>query len=296
MLVLGVYVANLVWTLVATWPFFAHLSAATAARPYAAILGRGLHLDALAEVMGRRPGVSTAAQAALAVGVLGWLVIGWFLTAGILGLLRAEPAELTLRRFASLAAARGFAMARLQLASVVPYTAAAGVLLAGAALAGFVAWRTTPNPLVIVGAAGLGAVPGLLLWLVTMAALDVARARAVLADERRMWRVLLRAFRFVWAHPGPTLGLQVGGGLLFWALTGLYLTLAWPWPYAGTAAFAALTLVRQVLVLGRTGVHVAVLGGSLALVAAAAPTGRDAATPGSVSLGPEEAAQPRPVA
>jgi hypothetical protein len=296
--VLGIYLANLAWTLVATWPFYEHLAAATAARPYAAILGRGLHLDVLAEVMARRPGVDTAAQAGLAVGVLGWLVIGWFLTAGILGVLRSAPTELSLRRFAALAATGGFAMARLQLLSVVPYLAATGVLLGGGALGGFVAWRTTPDVRVLVGAAALGAAPGLALWLATKATLDLARARAVLGDEPEMWRVLLRAFRLVWAFPRGALGLQVGGGLLFWALTGIYLAVAWPWPYAGTAAFAALTLIRQALVFGRTGVRVAVLGGSLELVLALDPTEPAVATPGSAAVASDEGTatvDPRPV-
>ncbi|HEY3354503.1 MAG TPA: hypothetical protein VGQ83_14725 [Polyangia bacterium] len=265
-LVGGLYLLNLAWTLAVTWPFLLALSRATALRPYAAPLARGLQVDVLAEIVARRPLLGTAAQAAVGVGVAGWLVLSWFLTAGVLGVLREAPRELTLRRFLALAGAHGLAMARLQLWSALPYAAAIAALAGGVAIAGWAAFRAV-NPFVTVAAGAAGALPGLVMLVLTTTAVDVARAQAVLGADRAMGRLLLRAYRLVVARWRATIGVQLGAGLLWLAASAAYLALAWPWPYAATAAFVLLTLLRQALVVARTGVRVATLGANLEVVA-----------------------------
>jgi hypothetical protein len=266
-LVVGIWLLHLVLAWGVTWPFFHELSSATALRPYAGALAQGLQLDIMAEIIARRPAVSRAATTGMALGAGCWIFASWFLTAGVLGVLRAAPAELSLRRFAVHAVDRGFAMAGLQLLSVVPYVVALGLLVAGGALGARLGARSADIRWVV-AATMAGALPGLGLWLVITTAVDIARAYAVLDRERPLGRVLAQAFRLVAGRLRPAIFVQLGGVVLWLALSGVYLALAWPWRYAASGAFLVLVIVREVLILGRVGVRIAVLGANLALVPA----------------------------
>jgi hypothetical protein len=114
----------------------------------------------------------------------------------------------------------------------------------------------------------VGALPGLLFALLTSTAVDVARAQAALSETRSplMLDRFVGAFRLVFRLPRATIGIQVGAGALWLGLSAVYLGLAWPFGYRSALAFTFLTVLRQGLVLLRTGVRIGALGGTLALV------------------------------
>ncbi|HJZ84158.1 MAG TPA: hypothetical protein VKN99_03265 [Polyangia bacterium] len=263
-LVVGLFLLNLLWALAWSGPFFATFQRATADRPYADILARGLHLDVLSEILFHHPDVAAAAQAGAFAGTLSWIILSWFLVAGVLGLLREAPEAASLRRFGAEAAGGGFRMARLQFWSLLPYGIALLIGCVGAAIGGGLGARAA-HPGWMIGLAIVGALPGLVLWLAVATALDVARARTMLRDERVMGRVLWESLRLTAREPRRFMGVQVGGDALWLGASALYLILAFAWPYASVLPFVALTLMRQGLVLVRTGVRVGTLGGTLEL-------------------------------
>ena len=270
-LVLGIFAINLVLQWFATWPFHETLSAATEMRPFADPLASGLKLDILSEIFARRPDIMTAGQAGAAAATFAWIVLNWFLIAGVIGLLREPPEGGTLRRFGAEAAAQGFAMMRLQLWSLVLY-AIAGIVVAIGAILGWVIGEKMVNPWWTLFLSGLFSLPGLFLMLVVGTAVDIARVRTVVSGNRAMLSMLAWGLGVVRRHPRETLALQFFGGLLWLAIGGIYLLVAWPWPYATGVAFAFLTLLRELTVLLRTGVRIGTLGGMFEVVREAAPS------------------------
>jgi hypothetical protein len=274
-LVLGIFAIDLVLSYFATWPFHETFSAATEMRPFADPLASGTKLDILSEIFARRPDIMTAGQAGAAAATFAWIVLNWFLIAGVIGLLREPPEGANLRRFGAEAAAHGFAMMRLQLWSLVFY-AVAGIVVALGATLGWVVGEKMVNPWWTLILSGLFCLPGLFLMLVVGTAVDIARVRTVTSGNRAMLSMLAWGLGVVRRHPRETLGVQFLGGLLWAAIGAVYLLIAWPWPYATGVAFAFLTLLRELTVLLRTGVRVGTLGGILELVREAAPSAASA--------------------
>ncbi|MBI5480807.1 MAG: hypothetical protein HY906_18255 [Deltaproteobacteria bacterium] len=266
-LVAGLFVLNVLWAVAAVWPFYAQLTTATARSPYAGVLARGLDFDVLAEVLQRHPAVVTAAFSGVLVGLVAWMVLSWFLTAGVLGALRAPAPEAGLRSFVDAALGRGLAMARLQLLSLLPYGAALVVTVAFGAVAGWLGSRAA-SPWTAVWAALGGAVPGLVLWLWATTAVDLARARAFVEEEPRMRRLLWSSLRQVPRWPCRCIAVQLLGGVLWIAVSLLYLALGARSPFAFAGGLLLLTVLREALVVARIEIRLGVLGGTLALAAA----------------------------
>jgi hypothetical protein len=265
-LVGGLFALNVLWAVVATWPFYAQLRRVTGRSTYADVLARGLQFDVLVEVLRLQPGVGTAAVSGVLVGLLLWVAVSWFLTAGVLGVLREAPPAGSLRPFVAAALGRWQAMARLQLLSLVPYAAAA-VLLGGlGAFAGWLGSRAA-SPWAVVWAALGGALPGLTAWLWVTTAVDVARARAVVEDEPRVVRLLWTALRQVPRWPWRYVAVQLVGAVLWLGAGLLYLVLGRRSAFAFAGGLLLLMLLREALVLVRIAVRVGVLGGTLALAA-----------------------------
>jgi hypothetical protein len=269
-LVFGLFALNVLWAVAAAWPCYAQLRAVTGRRPLAEALARGVDFAVLAEILQRRPAVGTAAVAGASVGLLGWVALSWFLTAGILGVLRTPAPGGGLRAFAAAAAARGFVMARLQLLGLLPYGAA---LVVAAGLAALAAWLGSfaTSPWVALWAGVAGTLPGAVLFWWSATALDLARARAALEEEPRAARLLWAALTAVPRRPWRLPLVQLEGALLGLLVTLVYLVVAVPVPFAFAAGIVVLTLLRQVTVLLRIGIRVGVLSATLTL-AAASPT------------------------
>jgi hypothetical protein len=266
-LVGGLFVLNVLWAVVATWPFYVQLRRVAARSTYPAALARGLDFDVLMEVLRTGPGAASAATSGITVGLLLWVILSWFLTAGVLGALRQPPAAGTLRPFFDAALGRGGAMARLQLSSLVPYAAVAVAAGGLGALGGWLGSRAT-SPWGAVWGAVAGAVPGLLLGLLATTAVDLARARVFVEDSPRTWRLLWSSLRVVTRRPFRYVAVQVVGGVLWVGVGLLYLLLARRSPFAFAGGLVVLMLLRELLVVLRIAIRVSVLGGTLALAAA----------------------------
>jgi hypothetical protein len=266
-LLAGLFVLNVLWAAAAVWPFYAQLARVTARRPYAEVLAQGLDFDVLAEVLQRHPAIVTAALSGVLVGLLAWMVLSWFLTAGILGVLRAPAAAWGVRPFLEAAFDRGLAMARLQLLSLGPYAAAAVVIVAFGTLAGWLGSHAV-SPWPAVWAAFFGAVPGLLLWLWATTAVDLARVRAFLEDEPRMRYLLWSSLRQASRWPCRLLVVQLLGGALWLAVGLLYLALGSSSAFAFAGGLLLLTVLREALVGVRIAIRLGVLSGTLALAGA----------------------------
>jgi hypothetical protein len=266
-LVGGLFLLNVLWAVLATWPFYSQLRRVTGRTTFADVLGRGLDFDVLAEVLQHQPAVGTAASSGVLVGLLLWVVLSWFLTAGVLGALRQPPGEGTGRAFVDAALGRGLAMGRLQLLSLVPYAVAALVVAGLGALAGWLGSRAV-SPWTAVWAGVVGAVPGLLLWLWVTTAVDVARVRAFVEDDLHMGRLLWSSLRLARRWPWRYVLVQVVGGALWLGASVLYLALARRSAFGFAGGLVLLMLLRESLVILRIAIRTGVLGGTLALAAA----------------------------
>jgi hypothetical protein len=264
-MVVALFVANLLWALAWSWPFYRTLADATALRPFAEPLAHGLHVDVMAEIFARHPEIASVGQAGAAASAVGWVIVSWFLTGGVLGLCALPPAETSLRRFGAEAGGRGPAMARLWL-WFVPHWAMAALIAAMGGGMGSAAGAHAANSWWTVGGGILGALPGLVALLLVSTMADVARARLTLMPQPVARVAMTEATRLVLAHPRCPVGVQLLGGLVWLGASGLYLAVAWPFPYASGPAFALLFLLRQALVLARAGVRVATLDANLEYV------------------------------
>ena len=297
-LVLGIFAVDLLLAYFASWPFYETFASATEMRPFADPLAGGLKLDILSEIFARRPDVLTAGQAGAAAGTFAWIVLNWFLVAGVIGLLREPPEAATFRRFGSEAAANGFAMMRLQLWSLLAYLLA-GIVLAAGAWIGWTIGEKFVNPWWTLVFAALLALPGLFCWLVVATAVDVARVRTVLGANRAMLSMLAYGFGVVRRHPRETLGVQLMGGAAWLGIGVVYAGIAWSSPFASGVAFAVLTILRELTVLLRTGVRIGSLGGTLEVVRAAVPSAPAAElvpAPARIQQAELEMTKPDPVA
>jgi len=234
-------------------------------------LAGGLKLDILSEIFSRRPDVTVAASAGALAGTIAWIVLQWFLIAGVMGLLREPVEAATFRRFGAEAAAHGFAMMRLQLWSLLAYLVAAIVIWLGGMI-GYAIGAKAVNPWVTFVVTGVGMLPGLFVWLVVATAVDVGRARTVLLSERAMLSTLVDSFRQVMRNPRTLIGVQFLGGLLWFVVSALYFFGTYPFQFASLFGFAVFVLLRQITVLLRTGVRIGSLGGTLEVVRATAPS------------------------
>jgi len=271
LLVLGIFGIDVVLSWLATLPFHQTFASATEMRPFADPLAGGLKLDILSEVFARRPDVMTAGQAGALAGTLAWIVLNWFLVAGVMGLLREPVEAATFRRFGAEAAAHGFAMMRLQLWSLPAYLVAAIVIWIGGMI-GYAIGSNAINPWITVVTVGLGVLPGLFVWLVVATAVDVARARTVLLAERAMLSTLFDSLRQVRRNPRALIGVQVLGGLLWIGITVLHVLATWPFQFSSIVGLAIFMLIRQLTVLLRHGVRIGSLGATLEVVRATAPS------------------------
>jgi hypothetical protein len=260
----GLFVLNVVWAVAATWPFYAQLRRAADRSPYADALARGLSYDVLAETLQRHPAIVTAATSGLLVGLLAWVVLSWFLTAGALGALQAPAEKGQGRAFVDAALGRGLAMARLQLFSLIPYAGAAVITVGLVTLAGWLGSRAV-SPWPAVAAAIVGALPGLALGLLVTAAVDLARARVFVEADQRMWRLLWSSLREVRRWPCRFVSVQILGGALWLGVSLLYLALGLRSAFAFAGGLLLLTALREALVVLRIGIRLGVLGGTLAL-------------------------------
>ena len=271
LLVLGIFGIDVVLSWLATLPFHETFASATEMRPFADPLAGGLKLDILSEVFARRPDVTVAGTAGALAGTVAWIVLQWFLVAGVMGLLREPVQAATFRRFGAEAAAHGFAMMRLQLWSLLAYLVAAIVIWIGGMI-GYAIGGRAVNPWVGAVAIGVGMLPGLFAWLFVATSVDVGRARTVLLSERAMLSTLFDSFRQVKRNPRTLIGIQFLGGLLWVGITLLHVALTWPFQFSSVTGLAVFVLIRQVTVLLRHGVRIGSLGGTLEVVRATAPS------------------------
>jgi hypothetical protein len=258
-LVLALFGANLAWALLWTAPFGALFARVTAYRPYADALGQGLKLPVLAEILSRHPEIVTVAGVGALIGTVGWAILSWFLYAGTLALLTSTETERPAQRFAVGAVQYAWAMARLALFALAPYAAAlvVGALASaalGAGVGGVLGYQAGRVAFV------LGLLPGAFLWIAAGAAADLARARLFVHPAPPTMRsAMMAAIRDVARHAGFVVGVELGGVAVAALASVVYLALAWPGQYASGLAFLLLLVLRQGLVLFRTGVRVATL-------------------------------------
>lgn len=190
------------------------------------------------------------------IGALVWLgvalalaygVASWFLTAGLLGALRAGDGlgrREVARAFGAAGAARFFAFARLWLWSIIPYIVALVVLAvgvgAGPGLREAMTLREAVVPAVIAG------IPGMALCALVSCAVDYARVALVDDPALGAGRALLRAFKLVLTRPRAlahyALYLGAWGGI-----TALYVAATVGRPYAGPGGALAIFALRQIV-------------------------------------------------
>ena len=260
----GLFVLNVLFATVALVPFGALLREAMGASTRAAILGRGFAFDVFAEILLHAPHLVSVLGVGFAAAMLVWVLLSFFLLAGVVGCLLGKPCEAGLRTFLAAALEYGPAMARVWVASLVPYGIAllGGALLAGAA-GGLVAHFGTPR-LALWAALG-GTLPALAWGLVTGAALDLARVRIVRDHKGVARRALWVAIRDCLRKPFRYVLLQVLAVAAVLSMGVAYLGIASASRYAFVGGTLVLTVLRQGLVLARLSVRVGTLAAMLQL-------------------------------
>jgi hypothetical protein len=207
------------------------------------------------------------------VSVVGYTVVSWFLTAGLIAVLLDAPSRRreVLRWFGSAGAANFFPFLRLGLWSVLPQAAVLVVAVVGL---GFVRYRLEHafDARASLEALAIGLSPALLLHWIVATAIDYARIDLVRHPGISSLRGLMRGFRAV-IHNRLTLVHTALYGLVFGGASAAY---GWMTVGGAMAGLVALILVRQLLSLVRFAAHVALIAGQveLACYAMLTPLGR----------------------
>lgn len=182
----------------------------------------------------------------------GYLVLSWYLTAGLTGRFAG-------RAFGEAAGAGFWSFCRLALFSAIPYAVAAGVLFGAlAGLETFGVWLDLGGA---IGRHLLWAAPGLLLLVLVSAAVDYARAELAATEGLGALRAFGRGWRRLAAAP-PVLHV-----LLYWiawlAVGGLYTLAAAPLTQA-----LLLFALRQLSLILRFLLRAGLIAGQVARVTA----------------------------
>jgi hypothetical protein len=101
--------------------------------------------------------------------------------------------------------------------------------------------------------------------------LDIARIRAMREGQRRAWRALTGAIRFVWRNLGASLGIGIAFALLTALTFAVYFLVASAFTPKSWIAILLAMVWQQMLSLVRTWLRVSMLGAELALVSAREP-------------------------
>jgi hypothetical protein len=127
--------------------------------------------------------------------------------------------------------------------------------------------------------------------------LDIARIRAMREGQRRAWRAIGGAIRFLWRNPGATLGIGIAFALLTVLTFAVYFTVASAFTPTSWIAILFAIVWQQMLSLVRAGLRVSMLGAELALVSAREPAAARVSvsiTPASPLSTPAPPTQPAP--
>ncbi|MCS6912686.1 MAG: hypothetical protein RMK29_17690 [Myxococcales bacterium] len=262
-LVLAVWLMTLLPALLASLPVLLWLKGLLDHRPAAAELARGEADPLLGEILQDQP----AAVPLLLGSLLGAALPGWLLSAaasgGLLDALRrpGHPRRVVGRAVVVRMADTAPAMLRLWgagLALRLPVVALLGG--AGLALRKLLPGRGLSAAVVAVAAT---AVVGALLWSLLSVVLHYARLHRLGAPDRpgATWRALRGALRCTRQHLGPTLGLAAVSVLGLAVLVGVGRAVALHLDARPSIALAAVLGLgwRQLVALGRTGFHLALL-------------------------------------
>jgi hypothetical protein len=241
-------------------PLWRWLRMSLAASPETDVLRDRLSVGVFVEMLTGNPGIPGTVIALISGLVLVAFLSNAFVAGGVVScVLQAEAPEPLLQRF--FAGAGRFFGRYLRLLLLFGLTtalvggAAAGAT--GAATRGLAtgAWEPGSMISVIILLAVVGLVSA-----VCILALDYARIRVALSDERKMLWAWLGGLAFVLRHPLGALGIGAVSaiGWLAWAALAYQLPIA-----VGAASGAAVVggfIVQELAVLGRTSVRVAQLG------------------------------------
>jgi hypothetical protein len=108
-------------------------------------------------------------------------------------------------------------------------------------------------------------------WGLASVLLDIARIRAMREGERRAWRAMRGALRFVWRHAGATLAVAVAFALLTALTFAVYFAVASAFTPKSWLVILIAIVWQQALSLARAGLRVSWLAGELELVSAREP-------------------------
>ncbi len=222
-----------------------------------------------------------AALGWLATGaILLWVMVSWFLIAGLITVLADQPRgrAATVRSFGGGGAASYFVLMRLAAISMIGHMV---VLLV--ALFGLGAVSTRIDQALtfreVAGALVVGLAPALLLTVLLWTVIDYARVELVTrrASHERLGAIVAfgRACAFVVRRP-VTLLHQGLGLLVFVAITVLYAWAAHGRAMLGASGAVSLLVIREGLALVRMATEVAVIGGQVELGATRPPPPRAA--------------------
>ena len=205
--------------------------------------------------------------------VIGYSVVSWFLSAGLIAVLLDAPSRRreVLRWFGSAGAANFFPFLRLSLWSALPQVVVLVVAVVGL---GFVRYQLEHafDARASLEALAVGLSPALLLHWIVATAIDYARIDLVRHPGMSSLRGLLRGFRAV-THNRLTLVHTALYGLVFAGASAAY---GWMTVGGAMTGLIALILVRQLVGLVRFAAHVALIAGQveLACYAMLTPMGR----------------------
>jgi len=148
------------------------------------------------------------------------------------------------------------------------------------------------QPFLLVGAAFPVAVA--IAWWLASLLLDIGRIRAMREGERRSWRAMRGAVRFVWRNAGATLALGVAFAVLTALTFGVYFIVASSFTPKSWPAILLAIVWQQALSLARTGLRVSLLAGELELVSAREPIRVEARFTPSLTADPPPSGRPPP--
>jgi hypothetical protein len=265
---LAVFIVQLVLTGTAVFAMARVLASAFAHRPY---FDRAVDGDLTAWVYLLRNHQEVFAAAGWIGGgvVLVWLLISWFLRAGVIGVFseRPEGRSETARCFGAHGASSFLPLVRLAVLTMPSYFIVAMALGIGLdAVSTRVEYALSLPQLLGWLAVGVG--PALLLLHLLWTITDYARAEIVMRRDSTDLSVLTayaRAISFVLRRPMTLLHTAVGWLIVVVISIG-YIAASHDHPMVGTDGALTLLVVRQGVVLARLAVHFAVLGGQVAFI------------------------------
>jgi hypothetical protein len=227
-------------------------------------------LVALIEVVRGAPMLFASIQALVVGAVFLWLMLSWFLTGGLLGVLVERPRgrRETARAFGAAGAATFFVYLRVGLVSAILHMALVmpALVIGTTAALPHVEGALTGGELVVGMVIALG--PALLAAALIGVVTDYARVELTLRrpshDGLGALRAVARAVMFVCRRP-VAIGHRLLGWLAFFAVSAIYGWAAHGHPMLGTGGAISLLVLRQVLSLLRLAINVGVLGGQVEL-------------------------------